>query len=184
PLSLKKGKKEFSLSPQLKPSVSTEKPRISEEHQRTLVPLYHVKISSNHASTTPPDLIEVYQPNLEDQAMEGSKSLRKRPKAYAFLKSILDQPLPKLRKFLWLNGDDAEENKDEDEAKTVNRIRVILTDFILVCEKPAYPGVTNERTPFMESLSHCPRLIRQYMAIYLLFAGTNGREGPWLDVLG
>ncbi|KAG0175224.1 hypothetical protein DFQ30_010999 [Apophysomyces sp. BC1015] len=169
PISLKKGKKEFSFVPQLKPSVSTEKPRISDEDQRTLAPLYHVKISSNHAPTTPADLIDAYQRNIEDQAR--NESLRKRPKAYAFIKSALDQPLAKLRKFLWTNGndkdcgddEDEDNDKDDDEAKAIELIRVILTDFTLVCEKPPYPGGTNERTPFMESLVP---LFKAYSAIY------------------
>ncbi|ORX52339.1 hypothetical protein DM01DRAFT_1323476 [Hesseltinella vesiculosa] len=167
PISIKKGKKEFSFAPQLKPSVSTEKSRISAEDQRTLAPLYHVKISSNHASTTPPDLIDAYQHNIENQAR--NESLRKRPKAYAFLKSALEQPLAELRRFLWTNGSDKDDgdgensDKDDDEAKAIELIRVILTDFTLVCEKPPYPRGTNERTPFMESLVP---LFKAYSAIY------------------
>ncbi|KAG1315798.1 hypothetical protein G6F64_000370 [Rhizopus arrhizus] len=77
-------------------------------------------------------------------------SLKKRSIVHQFLKRALDQPLNGLRQYLWTNG--YENGCAEEEKLEMELVRLILTDFTATCEKPDYPAVTNERTPFVESI--------------------------------
>ncbi|EIE87584.1 hypothetical protein G6F46_012981 [Rhizopus delemar] len=132
----------------MKPSTSTHKPRISDEDQTLLSPLYAIKINDMHSIDTPKKLIDKFEKNKNNQA--GILSLKKRSIVHQFLKSALDQPLNGLRQFLWTHG--YKNGCSEEEKLDMELVRLILTDFTATCEKPAYPAVTNERTPFVESI--------------------------------
>ncbi|KAG1487343.1 hypothetical protein G6F47_012891 [Rhizopus delemar] len=147
-LTVKKGKKHYNFTPQMKPSTSTHKPRISDEDQTLLSPLYAIKINDMHSIDTPKKLIDKFEKNKNNQA--GILSLKKRSIVHQFLKSALDQPLNGLRQFLWTHG--YKNGCSEEEKLDMELVRLILTDFTATCEKPAYPAVTNERTPFVESI--------------------------------
>ncbi|ORY99447.1 hypothetical protein BCR43DRAFT_229602 [Syncephalastrum racemosum] len=157
PLDVKKGKKSFSFVPQLKPSTSTHKSRVSEEDRITLAPLYHIKINDDHTAYTPTNIIHDYEQNIDDQAVNAS--LSKRPLAYNFLKQALNEPLANLRQFLWTHGQDdhdgiegSKEQASDKEEQLMELIRLVLTDYSTICLKPQYPAPTNERTPFVESI--------------------------------
>ncbi|KAG0161966.1 hypothetical protein DFQ30_004662, partial [Apophysomyces sp. BC1015] len=147
-LTVKKGKKHYSFTSQMKPSTSTHKPRISDEDQTQLSPLYAIKINDMHSIDTPKELIDKFEKNKNNQA--GILSLKKRSIVHQFLKRALDQPLNGLRQFLWTHG--YENRCAEEEKLDMELVRLILTNFTATCEKPAYPAVTNERTPFVESI--------------------------------
>jgi hypothetical protein len=101
-----------------------------------------------HSIDIPKELIDKYEKNKNNQA--GILSLKKRSIIHQFLKRALDQPLNGLRQFLWTHG--YENGCAKEEKLDMGLVRLILTDFTATCEKPAYPAVTNERTPFVESI--------------------------------
>ncbi|KAG0161899.1 hypothetical protein DFQ28_004192, partial [Apophysomyces sp. BC1034] len=152
PMSVKKGKKTYTSTPQPTPSVSTHKSRVSDEDRATLAPLYCIKINDKHLPDTPKAVVDVYEKNLEDQS--ANMSLTKRPRAFDFLKQALNQPLAELRRFLWSDygKTDKLHGLDDDDSKLIELIRLVLTDFTANCIKPDYPTKTIERTPFVESI--------------------------------
>ncbi|KAG0175633.1 hypothetical protein DFQ28_006603 [Apophysomyces sp. BC1034] len=80
---MKKGKKSLTSIPQLKPSTSTHKSRVSDEDRVTLASLYSIKINDHHTPDTFKQLIDDYERNMDDQS--SNISLLKRPLAYDFL---------------------------------------------------------------------------------------------------
>ncbi|ORX62226.1 hypothetical protein DM01DRAFT_1279321, partial [Hesseltinella vesiculosa] len=130
------------------PSVSTHKSRISDEDRAVLAPLYCIKINDHHLNNTPQTVCDAYEKNLEDQSMNAS--LVKRPRAFAFLKDALNQPLADLPRFLWAY--DKPDGLDVKDSQLIDLIRLVLTDFTANCNKTDFPVKTNERTPYVESI--------------------------------
>ncbi|KAG0190433.1 alpha mannosidase-like protein [Apophysomyces sp. BC1034] len=147
-VAMEKGKKKYCFIPQMKPSTSTQKPRITSDDCNQLNPLYTIKISEENTPDTPADLIEGYERNKDNQA--SNASLRKRPAAFNFFKNAIDQPIDNLRQYLWTHG--YENDIPEDDKQFIDLIRLVLTDFWAIAVKPEYPSTTNERAPFVESI--------------------------------
>ncbi|KAI9033836.1 hypothetical protein CLU79DRAFT_725675 [Phycomyces nitens] len=147
-VAMKKTEKKYHLTPQMKSLTSTQKPHISTENCNQLSTLYSIKISEENMPDTPADLIEGYEQNKENQA--SNASLHKRPIAFDFLKSAIDQPIENIRQYLWTHG--YEDDIPKDDKKFIDLIRLVLTDFWSISVKPEYPSTTNERTPFVESI--------------------------------
>ncbi|ORX55579.1 hypothetical protein DM01DRAFT_1304087 [Hesseltinella vesiculosa] len=143
---VKRGKKTFDFLPtSLCPSVSTNKSRVHDDDRSVLNAIFVIKIDDKKYPGTPMEINESYEENMNDQA--ALKCLKLYPDAMEFLKSALGQNLAELPRWLWNHGYDT----DDKDTNTVNQLtRLILTDFSANCEKPLFPGTTNERTPFAE----------------------------------
>lgn len=83
-MSVKKGKKTYTFTPQLMPSVSPHKSRVSGEERATLALLYCIKINDKHLPDVPKAVVDAYEKNFEDQS--ANMFLTKRPRAFNFLK--------------------------------------------------------------------------------------------------
>ncbi|KAI9320008.1 hypothetical protein BX666DRAFT_1852782, partial [Dichotomocladium elegans] len=147
-VAMEKAKKKYCFTQQMKPSTSTQKPRIITDDYNQLKQLYTIKISEENLPDTPASLVEEYERNKNDQASNGS--LRKRPAAFEFLKAAISQPIDDLRQYLWTHG--YEKDIPDADAKLIDLMRLVLTDFWAIAMKPEYPSPTNERTPFAESI--------------------------------
>lgn len=82
-------------------------------------------------------------------------SLKKRSRAFEFLKQALAQSLELIKRgFLW--KDYGKSTKlhgfDDKDDELIELIRLVPTDYTVNCIKPNHPTKTNERTPFVESI--------------------------------
>ncbi|KAG0163603.1 hypothetical protein DFQ28_011459 [Apophysomyces sp. BC1034] len=131
-IAIKKGKKEYNFYPEMKPSMSTNKSRISDTDHATLASLYVVKIHDNHTLNIPVNLIDEYEASKEQQARNSF--LLKRPFSYKFLKDALSQELDDLPQWVWSHEMDGDHGTTEKHGMQL--IRLVLTDFYANCIKP------------------------------------------------
>ncbi|KAI9320011.1 hypothetical protein BX666DRAFT_1875906 [Dichotomocladium elegans] len=68
---------------------------------------------------------------------------------FQFQTSSISQPIDDLRQYLWTHG--YEKDIPDADAKLIDLMRLVLTDFWAIAMKPEHPSVTNGRTPFVES---------------------------------
>ncbi|ORX43887.1 hypothetical protein DM01DRAFT_1329489 [Hesseltinella vesiculosa] len=146
-LHIKRGKKMFDFSPPtLHPSVSNDKARVDPDDQAMLSGMFVIKISDRRFPGVPDEIKQAYETNMIEQA--GLQSIKIHTYALDFLKNALGQALADLPVWLWTHGNEAEEM----DKSMIKVMRLVLTDFSANCEAPTFPGPTNERTPFVESV--------------------------------
>ncbi|KAL9538835.1 hypothetical protein MBANPS3_010637 [Mucor bainieri] len=111
--------------PTLQPSVSTNKPRVTEVEMKKLNSVFVIKISDNGDLSTPPEVQLEFDANMKDQGNQAE--IKKCSHAMAFLAQALAEEPQKMAKWLWTNGYD--DSHLPHEATIIEMIRYILTDF-------------------------------------------------------
>ncbi|SAL99587.1 hypothetical protein [Absidia glauca] len=143
-VSVKRMKKNYTFyPPNMKSSISTNKPRINDDDASKIGDLFVTMIDPRSGDEVADSQRQTYDTHREDQRL--LTSIKNKPKTYKALDSVLRETLGDLL----IAFDHVDSNHgDDDERQELALIRYLLFDYHANCIKPVYAILPNERTTY------------------------------------
>ncbi|KAG0190569.1 hypothetical protein DFQ28_001901 [Apophysomyces sp. BC1034] len=129
--------------PNMKPSISTDKPRINDDDASKIGDLFVTMIDPRSGDKVVGSQRQEYDKHMEDQRLLSS--IKNKPRTFKALHSILQETLDGL---LNVFGHVDNNHGDDDERQELALLRYLLCDYHSNYVKPTYAILPNERTTF------------------------------------